>query len=157
MRPEATTGCSPGTGPESSCRALVPAALAAFFSDGASCIHVLSTLELERHFFTAEYGTWEVGQWPNEMFTGEKTEGPRARIKTNQIPIYHCRSNSAVWLYHACCSRSQCLNPPQKKRSVPLQTPPLPSKGGKSWLPIHAEIKASICKVQFYSRITAGA
>lgn len=111
MRPEVTKGYSLGICVKSNCRVLVRAALASFCSDRALSIRVLrSTVELKRHLFTVKNGTWEVGQWPNEMFIGEKAARPRTCIKINQIDIYHCCLNSVVWFYHTCCSYLQCLN-----------------------------------------------
>lgn len=79
------------------CGVLFRAAVASFCSDRALNIHVLkSTLELKRHLFTVKYGILEVGQWPSEMFVGEKTARPRTCIKINQIYIYRCCLNSVV-------------------------------------------------------------
>lgn len=97
------------------CRVLFRAALASFCSDCALNIHVLkSTVQLKKHLFTVKYGILEVGQWPSEVFIGEKTARPRTCIKINQIDIYHCCLNSVVWFYHTCCSSFQCLNLSQK-------------------------------------------
>lgn len=111
MRPAATEGFSLGICIENNCRVLVRAALAALCSDRALSIHVLrSTVELKRHLFAVEYRTLEVGQWPSEMFIGEKTARPSTCIKINQIYIYHCCLNLVIWFYHACCSYFQYLN-----------------------------------------------